>query len=359
MKKVCLAAIAFPFIALAASSAEEFEKARQLLASGHAAEAAAIYRQLAQADSGNPDLRLNLAIALYKAGDFRGAAQSAADALQRNPGMLPAHLFLGASELELSDYGKAIPELQQVIAANPEERNARLMLGRALLATHQPAAAEEQFLGAARLMPESAAAWYGLGRSREALGHANAASEAWERLSALPPSVESHMHAAEMHVTAQRWQAAADEWKQTLQLRPTDQPAVLGLGEALYRSRDYLGAMAQLKPLVSAGVPAALFLYGGSLMNLQRPADAIPYLHSALAQDPNLLPASAALGQALLQTDKAAEAIPLLQAALPADRDGSTHFQLFRAYQLTNRKQEAREMLSEYQRLRSSLEEAR
>jgi tetratricopeptide (TPR) repeat protein len=227
------------------------------------------------------------------------------------------------------------------------------------LVTQQPGRAEEQFAAAAKLMPESASAWYGLGRSRAALGKSDAAYEAWQHLSALPPSFESHMRAAELHMIAQRWQAAANEWQQTLQLRPRYQPAVLGLGEALYRNRDYEAAMAELKPLVTTGVPVALFLYGGSLMNLQRPADAIPYLRSALAHDPRLLPASAALGQALLQTDKAAEAIPLLQAALSVDLDGGTHFQLFRAYQLTNRKQEARVMLSEYQRLRASLETAR
>ena len=74
-----------------------------------------------------------------------------------------------------------------------------------------------------------------------------------------------------------------------------------------------------------------------------------------LPRTPDLLPARAALGQALLQTGKAEEAIPLLEGAISADQDGSVHFQLFRAYQLTHRETEARQALADYQRFRASL----
>ena len=117
--------------------------------------------------------------------------------------------------------------------------------------------------------------------------------------------------------------------------------------------------MAALKPLLPAELAGVLFLYGASLMNLQQPAEAIPYLRAARARDPHLLPACAALGQALLQIGKAEEAIPLLVEARSVDSDGSLHFQLFRAYQLTNRKAEARQTLADYQRLRASLAAAR
>ena len=129
----------------------------------------------------------------------------------------------------------------------------------------------------------------------------------------------------------------------------------VGLGEALFRSRDYQAAMATLKPLLTSDSAEAQFLYGASLLNLQQPLDAIPYLREAIARDAHLLPARAALGQALLQTGKAEEAIPLLKGALSVDQDGSIHFQLFRAYQLTHRDAEARRALADYQRFRASL----
>ena len=342
-----------------ALQAEDYERARQLLTAGRAAEAAVIYRQLARADGANADLLLNLSIALYQAKDFRGAAESAAEALRVKPDMLPARLFLGASYLELGEYPEAIAALDRVVAANPNERNGRLMLGKALLAAGQPGRAVEQLEAATQMLPANAAAWYALGRAREALGQKDAAHEAWQRLKALPPSPESHRHAAEGDAADLRWREAALAWQAALRLAPDDRNIRMGLAEALYRSRDYTAAMAVLKPLLPTELPGAVFLYGASLVNLQQPAEAIPYLRAALARDPHMLPACAALGQALLQTGKPEQAIPLLAQARSADSDGSLHFQLFRAYQLTHRKAEARQTLAEYQRLRASLAAAR
>jgi predicted Zn-dependent protease len=174
-------------------------------------------------------------------------------------------------------------------------------------------------------------------------------------LMVLPTSFESHLHAAEVHSAEQRWREAALEWREALRLAP-EKPAIrVGLGEALFRSRDYQASMAALQPLLGSDSAEVQFLYGASLLNLQQPLDAVPYLREAIARDARLLPASAALGQALLQTGKAGEAIPLLQAAVSADRDGSIHFQLFRAYQLTHRDAEAKRALADYQRFRASL----
>ena len=59
--------------------------------------------------------------------------------------------------------------------------------------------------------------------------------------------------------------------------------------------------------------------------------------------------------RALLQTGKAEQAIPLLEKSLAVDQDGSIHFQLFRAYQLTSRNAQAQQAHAEYERLRKSL----
>ena len=113
--------------------------------------------------------------------------------------------------------------------------------------------------------------------------------------------------------------------------------------------------MATLQPLLTSEGAEAQFLYGASLLNLQQPVEAIPYLRAAIAHDARLLPAGAALGQSLLQTGKAEEAIPLLAGAVSVDQDGSTHFQLYRAYQLTGQEAEARQALADYRRFRASL----
>jgi tetratricopeptide (TPR) repeat protein len=335
-----------------AAQSGELERARQLLASGHAAEAAAIYRELAHAQPPSADLLLNLAIAEYKAGAFREAADAASAALKLNPALGPAQLFLGASYLELGDAERAVAALERVVAANPRERNGRLMLGEALLATGRPADAVLHLAAASELLPDNPRVWYELGRAYEALGRKQNAQHSWERLTTLPPSRESHLHAAEMHDSAERWREAAAEWRQALQLAPQDRRLRVGLAWALYRSRDYDAAMAILKPLLTGEAAEVEFLYAASLLNLQQPLEAIPYLRSATAHNPRLLPARAALGQALLQTGKPGEAVPLLESARSTDRDGTIHYQLYRAYRELGRDADARRALQEYQRIR-------
>lgn len=349
------AILACPAWAQTPDPAGEARRAQELVAAGRLDEAARIYRDLLRASPKNPDLLLNLCIAEYTAKRYGEAILHATAALKLNPDLLPARLFLGAGHLELGEFAKAVEPLERVIAANPRERNARLMLGEALLGMGKPGEAVAHLQAAAEMLPANPRVWYGLGRGYEALGQNPAAGEAWDRLRALPPSIESHLHAAQVHGEEQRWREAAVEWRAALELAPENRTARVGLGWSLFRRRDYDAAMAALKPLLSTGRADVQFLFGASLLNLQQPAAAIPYLRAAVARDAGLLPARAALGQGLLQTGKAQEAIPLLRDAVSADADGAIHFQLFRAYQLTHREAEARDALAAYRRLRASL----
>jgi predicted Zn-dependent protease len=352
---VAIFLLAGPILAQAPDPAGEAQRAQALVAAGKLDEAIRIYQGLVRDSPRTPVLMLNLSVAEYTAKRFREAAASAAAALKLQPDLVPARLFLGASNLEVGELPAAIDALQTVVAANPRERNGQLMLGLALLQSGQPAAALGHLQAAAEMLPASTRVWYGLGRAHEALGQLPVAKEAWDRLMALPPSLESHLHSAELHTVEHRWREAAVEWREALRLAP-DKPAMrVGLAEALFRSRDYEEAMTTVKPLLGSDSAEAQFLYGASLLNLQRPADAVTYLREAIARNAQLKPVRAALGQALLQTGKTAEAIPLLQGALSADEDGSIHFQLFRAYQLTHRDADARRALADYQRFRASL----
>lgn len=342
-------------LAMAAQDAEP-ERARQLLLSGHAAEAAEIYRRISKANPKSADALLNLSIAEFKAAHFPEAASSAAAAARIDPQLVPAHLLLGASLLETGEFGRAMAALERAIALNPSERNGRLMLGEALLGGGRAVDAVGHLEAATSLLPQNPRAWYGLGKAYQAAGRSEEAAGAWRRLAGLPPSVESRIHTAEEQDAAQRWRDAVLQWKAALEMAPANRRAKLGLAWALFRSRDYEAAMDVLKPMLAGSAGAEIpFLYGASLLNQQKPAEAMPHLKEALAREPAMLPATAALGQALLQTGKPAEAIPLLEKAASIDQDGSTHFQLFRAYQLTERRTEAQKALAAYQRLRASL----
>lgn len=355
-----LVAAAILVIAATAAQTNDIDRARQLLAFGNPAEAAAIYRELARANPGNAGLLVNLSIAEYKVGRFHEAARSAAAALKLDPNLEAAHLFLGASLLETGDLPHAIESLDRFVIRNPNDRNARLMLGEALLRSGRAADAVAHLTAASELLPDIPRVWYALGKAYDLTGRKDEAAAAWKRLSELPPSFELRVHSAELNDSAQRWRDAAGDWQEALKLAPENRTARIGLAWSLYRLRDYVAAMAALKPLLSVASSADVpFLYGGSLLNLQQPAEAMPYLREALARAPQFHPAEAALGQAMLQTGKVTEAIPLLERAVTTDHDGSVHFQLFRAYQLAGRKADAERALAAYRRVRESLPEAR
>ena len=354
MSLTCFATLALVLSCLGAQTVD-LEQARQALTSGRAKDAAAIYRKLLLNDPENPDLLLNLAIAEYQSRRFREALESATAALKLAPGLMSARMFQGASYLELGDFSKAVESLEFVVTANPRDRNARLMLAEALLGAGRPDAAIAHFRASFEMLPDNPRVWYGLARSHEALGEKESAAQAWDQLMKLPPSLQSHWHSAEVNSAVGRWREAAVEWRAALKLTPKDYKARLGLAWSLFRSRDYTATLETLN--VSLGerdTPEAKFLYGASLLNLGQPTEAMSYLRDAIAIDPKLLPARAAMGQALLQTGDPAGAVPFLESSASVDEDGSLHFQLFRAYQLLDRKAEAQKALAAYQERRKA-----
>ena len=453
------------------------QRARELVVAGKAEEAIPIYRELARAFPKDAGMLVNLCVAEFKARRYGDAAAHAEAAVKLEPDSLAANLFLGSSYVELGRHLLAVSPLEKVVAAQPNERNARVMLAEALLAIERYDDATVQFQKARDLAPENPKVWYGLGRSFEALsarafqqldsaapespywhalvadaylkqrrygsafahyrqalegpsplhglhaglaavyretGHAawahteeererqmappdctkaelacdfmagrygeivaaahtaspealywtckaysELARQAYHHLAESPSSLESHLHAAKALAAEARDRDAAREWREALKFAPGDTQIQTGLAWSLFRARDLEAALPLLRELLDKqhGSHDINFLYGASLLNLEQPEKAIPYLETAVRLDGQFLPAQAALGQALLRTGKASQAIPHLKAALAGDEDASAHFQLLRAYQLTGQTELSRQAGAEYQEARRSAEE--
>ena len=152
------------------------------------------------------------------------------------------------------------------------------------------------------------------------------------------------------------YRQAAAEWREALKFAPDNAEAQTGLAWSLFRGGDFARALPLLTDLIKSKPESRdlHFLCGASLLNLDQPEKAVPYLETAARLDPQFLPAQAALGHALLLAGKAADAVPHLQAALPSDEDATVHFQLLRAYQLTGQTGLARQALTAYQEARTS-----
>jgi tetratricopeptide (TPR) repeat protein len=182
------------------------------------------------------------------------------------------------------------------------------------------------------------------------------AVQAFTRLVQLPPSMEQHELKAHIFSGQKKYAEAAQEWRDALKLSPADKQVQKQLAISLKFSHDYAAALPLLQSLLRAQPASAElnYLTGETLLDLQRTEEAIPLLRRAVSLDRQLVAAHKALARGYLAAGKAGDAIPHLKAALSTDEDGSLHYQLARAYQVTSQPSLAKEMLEEYQKAQRS-----
>jgi len=176
------------------------------------------------------------------------------------------------------------------------------------------------------------------------------ALEAFSRLGQLPPSTEQHELKAHILNGQKRYAEAAEEWREALKLSPLDTQIQKQLAISLKFSQDYAGALPLFQGLLRQQPASAElnYLTGETLLDLQRAEEAVPLLLRSVGRDPKLIAAHKALARAYLAVGKARDAIPHLKAALAADEDGSLHYQLAKAYQVTGQPGLAQAMLGDY-----------
>ena len=176
------------------------------------------------------------------------------------------------------------------------------------------------------------------------------ALDAYSHLAQLPPSEESYELRARVDSKRRQYAEAAKELREALKLSPGNPSIKRELAIALYRSGSLEEAQSLFHELLQLDRESAALNYflGDTLLNSQKPQEAIAYLQKAVTREAQFLPAQKSLGLAYLQLGQAEKAIPHLQAALPADEDGSLHYQLGRAYQSHGDRELARDMFRQY-----------
>lgn len=139
------------------------------MAAGRFEEAIPLYSELVKAFPRNAGMRMNLAMAEYMAGHPRKAIPHFEAALKLQPKLAPAWQFLGAAHLQLGELAQAVEPLRKAVEAQPANKTARQMLADALLSLERFEQSAGQFRKLAEADPKHPKAWYGLGRSFEAL----------------------------------------------------------------------------------------------------------------------------------------------------------------------------------------------
>ena len=162
--------------------AAESQRVKDLMSAGRFEEAIPICRRLVQQVPGNSGLVLNLALAQHMAGHDREAIPNFEIVLRSDPKSLPALLSLGAAHMALDEPQLAVIPLRKAIAFYPDNRDARGMLADALTELGRLSEASEQYRKLTEMSPDDPRAWYGLGKSYEAV-----AGNAFERLQKMNP----------------------------------------------------------------------------------------------------------------------------------------------------------------------------
>jgi tetratricopeptide (TPR) repeat protein len=157
--------------------------ATQAMSEGRFDAAADIYREMLQALPDEPGLLMNLGMALAMGGHEADAIVPLRRAIQLNPKLLPAHLFLGSSYLAIGRPADAVAPLERAVAAQPADVENRRMLAQAYSAADRTADAVTQLRRVTELAPNVPAGWFALGHGYNAL-----AQEAMSTFGAEPPA---------------------------------------------------------------------------------------------------------------------------------------------------------------------------
>jgi len=149
---------------------EKSEAARKALLAGEYAKAVELYRELAAALPDNPGLRLNLGLALEKAGQPSAAVPELEFAAHGLPNPAGALFLLGLAYQELHEPKLAIAPLRKTVQLGEGNQQARFELADAELTAGEARDAIKDFEILSRKNPSLPKAWQGLGLSYVALG---------------------------------------------------------------------------------------------------------------------------------------------------------------------------------------------
>ena len=206
-----------------------------------------------------PQIRLNLALAYYKALQLNEAAGELVPLHAADPGNLKIALLLGDCYFRLGEFKKAVELLEPVEAAHPEERGliyllgmalirdgqvskgevlvnkilrdgnsaeAHLMLGAARLAIFDASGAVDELSVAVKLDPKLPMAHYLYGNALLTLGHRDEAMQCFrEELAIDPNEFGSNLYLGVLLNQSEQYKEAVPFLTRALQVRPGE-PAV-------------------------------------------------------------------------------------------------------------------------------------
>jgi tetratricopeptide (TPR) repeat protein len=279
-------------------------------------EAVPFYRKALALSPAMPSLRLNLGLALFKAGELKQAIQEFQPLLAKGSAGSPEAqrltILLGMAHYGLADYVPASHYLRDAAARDPQNLELRLALAHSCLWSKQYECVLDAYHEMLTLNAESA---------------------------------EVDMLAAEAEDEMKDFDAAIEQFRAAIKANPNEPEVHFGLGYILWTQRRYAESVTEFQAeLVNNPGHAQAFEYlGDADMQLNRPELVSPLLKKAIGITPGLELAHLDLGILAANAGRNDEALrEFIQAVKLAPEDVNAHWHLAGLYRAMGKKGEAK-----------------
>jgi tetratricopeptide (TPR) repeat protein len=297
----------------------------------HYKEAVPLYRKALALNSNVPGLRLNLALALFKGGELKGAIPEFEMLLKGAPPNSPEEqrctILLGMAHYGLAEYAKAVPYLKQATDRDAQNLPLRLALAHSCLWSKQTQCVMDTYHQILDLNAESA---------------------------------EADMIAGEALDEMKDNEGSTKMFRAAVKANPKEPNAHFGLGYLLWTQKQYPEAATEFQAeLANDPRHAQAMLYlGDTYLQLNRPEEARPVLVKAVALDPTMWLGNLDLGIIDSDAGRNDDALRELEAARRLqDNDVNVHWRLARLYRTLGRKDEAKAEFDKASKLNKAADE--
>jgi tetratricopeptide (TPR) repeat protein len=281
----------------------------------HYTKAVPLYRKALALNPAMPGLRMNLGLALFKAGDLKQAIQIFNPMLKRqspsSPEALRLTVLIGMGHYGLGEYGAAVPYLKQSTASDPQNLPFRLVLAHSCLASKQFQCVLDVYHEILLLNAESA---------------------------------EADMLAGEALDEMKDHAAATQQFRAAVKANPQEPDVHFGLGYLLWGQGQYEEAAQQFQAEL-ANVPnhaQALAYLADANLKMNHSEAALPLIEKAIRINPEMELPHLDLGILDSDAGRRNDALRELKVAAKLSPDDvNVHWRLARLYQTLGRKDEA------------------
>jgi len=281
----------------------------------HYAQAASLYRKALTLNPAMPALRMNLGLALFKAGELKDALRIFEELVKKEPSSSAEAqrltILIGMSHYGLKDYAAAVPYLRRATARDPQNLPFRLILAHSCLWSKQYQCVLDTYHQILLLNAESA---------------------------------EADMLAGEALDEMQDHDGAIEQFRAAVRANPKEPNVHFGLGYLLWTKGRYEEA-AQEFQAEQTNIPnhaQAIVYLADCQIKLNDPKAALSLLERAIRINPNMELAHLDLAAVYEDSTRRDDALRELKtAARLSPNDVRVHYRLARLYQAMGRKEDA------------------